>query len=169
MKSVISHRSLTLLFVMMVMVWHFCGWVLIRFWLHSLLCYPQRVGVEICLQSHTHAWVSVSDGYTCFGARDSTGGVVLATRDGRIVLENTLDARLEVVFKQQLPEVQFHMRSLNCDDVALDHMKISVFRVLKALRVSSSHCQFSNWCVKIMGDCVQIRKRLFPAGGQAVA
>ncbi|CAM6035397.1 unnamed protein product [Sphagnum compactum] len=47
-----------------------------------------------------------------------TGGVVLATKDGRIVLENTLDARLEVVFKQQLPE---------------------------------------------------IRKRLFPAGGQAVA
>lgn len=35
----------------------------------------------------------------------STGGVVLATKDGRIVLENTLDARLEVVFKQQLPEV----------------------------------------------------------------
>ncbi|XP_024394403.1 V-type proton ATPase subunit E isoform X2 [Physcomitrium patens] len=34
-----------------------------------------------------------------------TGGVVLATKDGRIVLENTLDARLEVVFKQQLPEI----------------------------------------------------------------
>jgi hypothetical protein len=31
--------------------------------------------------------------------------VVLATKDGHIVLENTLDARLEVVFKQQLPEV----------------------------------------------------------------
>jgi V-type H+-transporting ATPase subunit E len=62
--------------------------------------------------------VSNSDGYTCFGGRDSAGGVVLATKDGRIVLENTLDARLEVVFKQQLPE---------------------------------------------------IRKRLFPAGGQAVA
>lgn len=29
----------------------------------------------------------------------------MATKDGRIVLENTLDARLEVVFKQQLPEV----------------------------------------------------------------
>lgn len=35
-----------------------------------------------------------------------TGGVVLATKDGRIVLENTLDARLEVVFKQQLPEIR---------------------------------------------------------------
>jgi V-type H+-transporting ATPase subunit E len=35
-----------------------------------------------------------------------TGGVVLATKDGHIVLENTLDARLEVVFKQQLPEIR---------------------------------------------------------------
>lgn len=35
-----------------------------------------------------------------------TGGVVLATKDGRIVLENTLDARLEVVFKKQLPEIR---------------------------------------------------------------
>ncbi len=86
--------------------------------------------------------MSVSDGYTCFGGRDSAGGVVLATKDGRIVLENTLDARLEVVFKQQLPEVQFHLRSFNCDNVALDCMKISVSRVLKALRVFSSHCQF---------------------------
>jgi hypothetical protein len=32
----------------------------------------------------------------------------LATKDGRIVLENTLDARLEVVFKQQLPEVSLN-------------------------------------------------------------
>ncbi|CAN6443856.1 unnamed protein product [Victoria cruziana] len=33
------------------------------------------------------------------------GGVVLASRDGKIVLENTLDARLDVVFRQKLPEV----------------------------------------------------------------
>ena len=33
------------------------------------------------------------------------GGVVLASKDGRIVCENTLDARLGVVFKQNLPEV----------------------------------------------------------------
>jgi hypothetical protein len=30
---------------------------------------------------------------------------VLASRDGKIVCENTLDARLDVVFRQKLPEV----------------------------------------------------------------
>lgn len=34
------------------------------------------------------------------------GGVVLASKDGRIVCENTLDARLGVVFKQKLPEIR---------------------------------------------------------------
>ncbi|KAI5083243.1 hypothetical protein GOP47_0002986 [Adiantum capillus-veneris] len=38
-------------------------------------------------------------GRSCFG------GVVLAL-DGRIVCENTLDARLGVVFKQKLPEIR---------------------------------------------------------------
>uniref|UniRef100_A0A0D3EL72 V-type proton ATPase subunit E n=2 Tax=Oryza TaxID=4527 RepID=A0A0D3EL72_9ORYZ len=33
-----------------------------------------------------------------------SGGVVLASRDGKIVCENTLDARLEVVFRKKLPE-----------------------------------------------------------------
>jgi len=35
----------------------------------------------------------------------SLGGLILATKDGHIVLDNTLDARIEIVFKQQLPEV----------------------------------------------------------------
>ncbi|MCO5547798.1 hypothetical protein L7F22_001250 [Adiantum nelumboides] len=35
-----------------------------------------------------------------------SGGVVLASKDGRIVCENTLDARLGVVFKQKLPEIR---------------------------------------------------------------
>ncbi|XP_012481312.1 V-type proton ATPase subunit E [Gossypium raimondii] len=35
-----------------------------------------------------------------------SGGVVLASEDGKIVLENTLDARLEVAFKQKLPEIR---------------------------------------------------------------
>ena len=35
----------------------------------------------------------------------SSGGVVLASRDGKIVCENTLDARLDVVFRKKLPEV----------------------------------------------------------------
>ncbi|KAL0417563.1 UNVERIFIED_CONTAM: V-type proton ATPase subunit E [Sesamum radiatum] len=34
-----------------------------------------------------------------------SGGVVLASRDGKIVFENTLDARLDVVFRKKLPEV----------------------------------------------------------------
>ncbi|KAK1312636.1 V-type proton ATPase subunit E1 [Acorus calamus] len=42
---------------------------------------------------------SKSHGLSC------SGGVVLASQDGKIVCENTLDARLEVVFRQKLPEV----------------------------------------------------------------
>ncbi|XP_061987724.1 V-type proton ATPase subunit E-like isoform X1 [Populus nigra] len=34
-----------------------------------------------------------------------SGGVVLASRDGKIVFENSLDARLDVVFRKKLPEV----------------------------------------------------------------
>lgn len=30
---------------------------------------------------------------------------MLASRDGKIVFENTLDARLDVVFRKKLPEV----------------------------------------------------------------
>lgn len=33
--------------------------------------------------------------------------MVLASRDGKIVCENTLDARLDVVFRKKLPEVCF--------------------------------------------------------------
>ncbi|OIS96447.1 PREDICTED: V-type proton ATPase subunit E-like [Nicotiana attenuata] len=35
-----------------------------------------------------------------------SGGVVLASEDGKIVCENTLDARLDVVFRQKLPEIR---------------------------------------------------------------
>ncbi|KAK9290365.1 hypothetical protein L1049_008534 [Liquidambar formosana] len=41
-----------------------------------------------------------SHGPTC------SGGVVLASQDGKIVCENTLDARLDVVFRQKLPEIR---------------------------------------------------------------
>lgn len=43
--------------------------------------------------------------YIC--GKFSSGGVVLASRDGKIVCENTLDARLDVVFRKKLPEVNF--------------------------------------------------------------
>ncbi|KAE9597795.1 putative H(+)-transporting two-sector ATPase [Lupinus albus] len=35
-----------------------------------------------------------------------SGGVVLASRDGKIVFENTLDARLDVLFRSKLPEIR---------------------------------------------------------------
>ncbi|XP_059640517.1 V-type proton ATPase subunit E isoform X1 [Cornus florida] len=35
-----------------------------------------------------------------------SGGVVLASRDGKIVCENTLDARLDVVFRKKLPQIR---------------------------------------------------------------
>ncbi|CAN6332630.1 unnamed protein product [Urochloa humidicola] len=44
-------------------------------------------------------------------ARDShapscSGGVVLASQDGKIVCDNTLDARLNISFRQKLPEIR---------------------------------------------------------------
>ncbi|CAI0441266.1 unnamed protein product [Linum tenue] len=39
-------------------------------------------------------------------ALSCSGGVVLASRDGKIVFENTLDARLDVVFRQKLPVIR---------------------------------------------------------------
>ncbi|KAA8517620.1 hypothetical protein F0562_015094 [Nyssa sinensis] len=38
--------------------------------------------------------------------RSCSGGVVLASQDGKIVFENSLDARLDVVFRQKLPEIR---------------------------------------------------------------
>ncbi|KAM7525838.1 hypothetical protein LguiA_015740 [Lonicera macranthoides] len=35
-----------------------------------------------------------------------SGGVVMASRDGKIVCENTLDARLDVMFRKKLPEIR---------------------------------------------------------------
>ncbi|XP_021767354.1 V-type proton ATPase subunit E1-like [Chenopodium quinoa] len=38
-----------------------------------------------------------------------SGGVVLASRDGKIVCENTLDARLTVAYQQKLPQIRKHI------------------------------------------------------------
>jgi len=40
------------------------------------------------------------------GSDFCSGGVVLSTPDGRIICANTLDARLSMVFEQQLPEIR---------------------------------------------------------------
>ncbi|KAL4565464.1 hypothetical protein LXL04_029560 [Taraxacum kok-saghyz] len=39
-------------------------------------------------------------------ALSCSGGVVLASRDGKIVFENSLDARLDVAFRGKLPEIR---------------------------------------------------------------
>ncbi|KAH9617982.1 hypothetical protein KSS87_011361 [Heliosperma pusillum] len=39
-------------------------------------------------------------------ALSCSGGVVLASRDGKIVFENSLDARLEVAFRKKLPQIR---------------------------------------------------------------
>eukprot|EP00250_Pteridium_aquilinum_P008544 c18027_g1_i1 orf=255-962(-) len=38
--------------------------------------------------------------------RTCAGGIVLTSKDGRIICDNTLDSRLEVTFKQILPEIR---------------------------------------------------------------
>ncbi|KAJ6974848.1 hypothetical protein NC653_030859 [Populus alba x Populus x berolinensis] len=48
------------------------------------------------LKSMTRNWF--------MNASTSSGGVVLASRDGKIVFENSLDARLDVAFRKKLPE-----------------------------------------------------------------
>lgn len=40
-----------------------------------------------------------------------SGGIVMASRDGKIVIENTLDARLDVLFRSKLPEIRKHLFS----------------------------------------------------------
>ncbi|KEH21181.1 archaeal/vacuolar-type H+-ATPase subunit E [Medicago truncatula] len=53
--------------------------------------------------THEPYCFSIPD-YIC--GKFSSGGVVLASRDGKIVCENTLDARLDVVFRKKLPEIR---------------------------------------------------------------
>lgn len=45
----------------------------------------------------------------------------MASRDGKIVFENTLDARLEVVFRKKLPEVPPNLSSLYLLDSVSAH------------------------------------------------
>jgi hypothetical protein len=48
----------------------------------------------------------------------SWGGVVLASQDGKIVCDNTLDARVDISFRQKLPEVRE-------EDIALSPLSFS--------------------------------------------
>ncbi|KAG1338678.1 putative V-type proton ATPase subunit E [Cocos nucifera] len=58
---------------------------------------------EITIDEHVYLPPSPTD-YEDHGLFCS-GGVVLASQDGKIVCKNTVDARLDVVFRRKLPEV----------------------------------------------------------------
>ena len=47
---------------------------------------------------------------------------MLASRDGKIVCENTLDARLDVVFRKKLPEVFFCALLFSCSVIRLSSL-----------------------------------------------
>ncbi|KAJ1281937.1 hypothetical protein BS78_03G011800 [Paspalum vaginatum] len=69
--------------------------------------YAEKANVylpEIVVDRHVFL-PSAPSHYQALGPSCS-GGVVLASRDGKIVCENTLDARLEVVFRKKLPEIR---------------------------------------------------------------
>ncbi|KAI0524224.1 hypothetical protein KFK09_003588 [Dendrobium nobile] len=69
--------------------------------------YAEKAGVhppEIIIDDHVY--LPSSHGYHDAHGQFCSGGVVLASRDGKIVCENTLDARLEVVFRKKLPEIR---------------------------------------------------------------
>ncbi|GMP96479.1 hypothetical protein CsSME_00045126 [Camellia sinensis var. sinensis] len=57
----------------------------------------------------------------------SSGGVVLASRDGKIVFENSLDARLDVVFRKKPPESLLRLKEpavlLRCRKEDLNHVE----------------------------------------------
>ncbi|CAL5356226.1 unnamed protein product [Camellia sinensis] len=56
-----------------------------------------------------------------------SGGVVLASRDGKIVFENSLDARLDVVFRKKPPESLLRLKEpavlLRCRKEDLNHVE----------------------------------------------
>ncbi|KAJ0106292.1 hypothetical protein Patl1_17585 [Pistacia atlantica] len=106
---------------------------------------------EIIVDTHVYLPPAPSH-YNVHGPHCS-GGVVLASRDGKIVFENTLDARLDVVFRKKLPE----------GEVVLHHSIISFLakcfaniRLMSFWKGQSCGVKHYSW----------IRKRLF---GQVVA
>ncbi|KAH7430686.1 hypothetical protein KP509_08G009200 [Ceratopteris richardii] len=49
--------------------------------------------------------VVIDDKFFLAADGDCAGGVILTSKDGRIICDNTLDSRLEVTFRQILPEI----------------------------------------------------------------
>lgn len=71
---------------------------------------------------------------------------MMASRDGKIVIENTLDARLDVVFRKKLPEVflltlhSFVHFYCNCDISAFYSCNIMLITCTFEIKVSWIGC-----------------------------
>ncbi|XP_072999563.1 V-type proton ATPase subunit E-like [Typha latifolia] len=59
---------------------------------------------DIVIDSHVYLPPAHSHYYA--HGPSCSGGIVLASRDGKIVCENTLDARLDLVLRRKLPEIR---------------------------------------------------------------
>ncbi|KAL1543640.1 V-type proton ATPase subunit E2 [Salvia divinorum] len=72
--------------------------------------YAKRSGLEVpnVVVDKVYLPPPLTDNRNSIGPSCS-GGVVLASQDGKIVCENTLDARLELIFRQKLPEIRKHL------------------------------------------------------------
>lgn len=93
-------------------------------------------------------WLPTQDfWYNSIPSIFSSGGVVLASRDGKTVCENTLGARLDVVFRKKLPEVLF------LKVILLSFIFILLFLPILLFPSSYSKCHesgacFSSLCVR---------------------
>ncbi|KAL6511055.1 hypothetical protein OROGR_022179 [Orobanche gracilis] len=68
--------------------------------------YAQKAKVHLPEIIVDHVHLPPAPSHHNVHGRFCSGGVVLASRDGKIVFENTLDARLDVVFRKKLPEIR---------------------------------------------------------------
>ena len=81
----------------------------------------------------------------------SSGGVVLASRDGKIVCENTLDARLDVVFRKKLPEVKKKLHSSSYS-VLLDICCWILYTVEFHIALTQITCMQHLWFTSLSQD-----------------
>ncbi|KAI7993925.1 V-type proton ATPase subunit E [Camellia lanceoleosa] len=106
-----------------------------------------------------------------------SGGVVLASRDGKIVFENSLDARLDVVFRKKLPEIrkQLFGQVTTCgfrvDDHSDSHLKptgahscgflmtTSLVMGLDGYGASSGGSRWTRYCERKKQELAMLSKR----------
>jgi len=68
--------------------------------------YTRRTGKHVDLELETSAYLPSGPESAHVEGEFCSGGVILATPDGRIVCSNTLDARLKMAYEQLLPEIR---------------------------------------------------------------